>query len=370
MYVHGNIQSLENPVHKKIRIRDIAELADVSAGTVDRVLHNRGEVRKETKEKVLSIIEELGYTPNILAKSLASKKTYNISVIIPDANVNNPYWAKPLEGINRAVHELKDYNASVETFIFSAGNENSFKDSLERSIAGKPDGVVFCPAFKKSSAEFSGRLDQAGVPYIYIDINLEEGRPLSYFGQDASKSGYVAAKLMARTLPPDPYILIAKLANRKAISQHLVRREAGFREFFSLEEPGMNPKLISVEIDLLKPSEPGETLQKIFEENMRIDGIFVPNSRVFKVAGFLEEENKKDLFLLGYDLIDKNLEHLQKGNIDFLICQRPEEQGYKSIFTMFNFLVASRKTEKVNHSPIDIILKENYDCYLKAEKYE
>jgi LacI family transcriptional regulator len=57
----------------KIRIKDIAEKASVSIGTVDRVLHNRGEVAEETRQQVLNIIAKLGYTPNLLAKSLGDE---------------------------------------------------------------------------------------------------------------------------------------------------------------------------------------------------------------------------------------------------------------------------------------------------------
>ena len=59
---------------RRATIKDIASLANVSIGTVDRVLHNRGEVNPDTRNRVMSFIEELGYTPNLIAKSLALKK--------------------------------------------------------------------------------------------------------------------------------------------------------------------------------------------------------------------------------------------------------------------------------------------------------
>ena len=63
---------------KNIRILDIAKKAGVSIGTVDRVLHQRGEVSEETREKILKIIREFDYRPNILASTLASKKIINL----------------------------------------------------------------------------------------------------------------------------------------------------------------------------------------------------------------------------------------------------------------------------------------------------
>lgn len=66
----------------KIRIKDIARLANVSTGTVDRVLHNRGEVSAKSREKVEKVLKEINYQPNIYASALASKKKIHICYII------------------------------------------------------------------------------------------------------------------------------------------------------------------------------------------------------------------------------------------------------------------------------------------------
>ena len=60
---------------KKTRIKDIARLAGVSIGTVDRVIHNRGEVAEKTKLKVQQILKETNYSPNVMAQALKLKET-------------------------------------------------------------------------------------------------------------------------------------------------------------------------------------------------------------------------------------------------------------------------------------------------------
>ena len=59
-------------------IKDIAQMAGVSAGTVDRVLHNRGDVSQKSKEKVQKVLDEINYQPNVFAIGLAAKKKYTI----------------------------------------------------------------------------------------------------------------------------------------------------------------------------------------------------------------------------------------------------------------------------------------------------
>ena len=66
----------------KIRIKDIARLANVSTGTVDRVLHNRGEVSDKSRAKVEKVLKEINYQPNIYASALASKKKIHVCYII------------------------------------------------------------------------------------------------------------------------------------------------------------------------------------------------------------------------------------------------------------------------------------------------
>ena len=68
----------------KITINDVALAAGVSKGTVDRVLHNRGEVSRKSREKVMRVIEELGYKPNLYASVLASRRLQKIVCIIPE----------------------------------------------------------------------------------------------------------------------------------------------------------------------------------------------------------------------------------------------------------------------------------------------
>ncbi len=69
--------------NENIRIIDIAKLAEVSPGTVDRVLHNRGKVSPEKRAKVEKVLKEINYEPNMVARVLASKKVYRFAVLAP-----------------------------------------------------------------------------------------------------------------------------------------------------------------------------------------------------------------------------------------------------------------------------------------------
>ena len=96
----------------KIRIKDIAHLAGVSEGTVDRVLHNRGEVSDASRDAVEKVLRDMDYTPNILARSLASKKQYRFVCLIPAYN-SGEYWQNIDDGFDRASEEFAHYNVNI-----------------------------------------------------------------------------------------------------------------------------------------------------------------------------------------------------------------------------------------------------------------
>ena len=76
---------------QKIRIKDIAEKAGVSVGTVDRILHNRPNVSKEAREKVEQVMKEINYRPNRYASALAYNKHYTFFIIVPQYE-REAYW--------------------------------------------------------------------------------------------------------------------------------------------------------------------------------------------------------------------------------------------------------------------------------------
>jgi|WetSurSiteA1Bulk_404760.scaffolds.fasta_scaffold03141_3 LacI family transcriptional regulator len=348
---------------RRVTIKDIAALANVSIGTVDRVLHHRGEVNPETHDRVMSFVEELGYTPNLLAKSLALKKYFNIIALIPEAGEANPYWEMPMTGLGRAMEELVDYSTKISVFNFDPGDESSFVRQFDRIAAMHPDGIILAPHFHEAATDCLLKCEEMNVPLILIDNNLDTGTRLGYFGQDALQSGYVAAKLMHYGLPDCSTVLIVNLAQNKVITRHMKRREQGFRNYFEQVVPGYCIQTISCEIDIIQPDEPERSLEKILSDHPDIAGIFVTNSRVHKVARFFTGHEKGRKLLIGYDLIAANLEFIENGILDFLICQKPEEQGYHAAMGMFNYLLTGRPVEKVNFSPIDIIVKENAVYY-------
>lgn len=344
-------------------IKDIALKANVSIGTVDRVLHNRGEVSDATRQKVLKIIEDLDYTPNILAQSLSSKKKHTIAALIPDYKYDNPYWENALTGIYKAAKEINNFNFEIEVFTYELGNEQSVTEQSAKIFKSKPDGLIFAPLMYEVSIQVIAKCEELNIPYIFIDVNIDDCQNLTYFGQNPKQSGAVAARLLDLGLPEGAEIHIIKLVNQSVSSYHLNLRESGFLSYFSSKENKQSHPIISSEINISSKATLENDFKRILKPSESPKGIFIPNSRGYHVAKYLYDSNQMHHFLIGYDLLAENVDYLKKGTIQFLICQNPDEQGYNSVMAFFNFLTYKRSFNKCNFSPIDIILKENIDFY-------
>ncbi len=344
---------------KNIRILDIAEKAGVSVGTVDRVLHDRGEVSLGTRDKILKIIEEFDFRPNILASSLASKKVTTFATLIPRSSGGDEYWSKPVTGIEKASSQLKQFGVVMNRYFFKMEDPASFSVEAEKIVETLPDGVVLAPWFKREALDFTRILDQRKIPYVFIDSNLDEASPVSFILQDSWQSGFLAAKLLDYGIKEDSTILVIHVTKELENTIPLLQREKGFLHFFKSSKKSYH--LISLKVT----SGETEIFKKLDNLGIRLDSIgavFVTNSRVHLVAGCFNGIRTNPR-IIGYDLIKSNADLLCQGKIDFLLCQKPEYQGYMAVNLLFDHIVRKEKVKKENYTSIDIITKENIEYY-------
>jgi LacI family transcriptional regulator len=351
----------------RIKISDIAKLAGVSPGTVDRVLHNRGEVAEKTREKIMAIIRELNYEPDILASTLASKKNLRFASLIPQADSSNPFWQSPADGLQEAWLEIKHYGIDLDKHFFPYHDKKAFVEQLHIISESKPSGLIMAPVFTSEAATHLQNFKQSGIPVVFLNAQMNSKDNISFVGQDPFQSGIVAARLLDYGLDEGAEIFIINIISGKGGNSHILNRENGFRQYFAEKNTTTPKQLSTIDINSEDTDELGIKLtQHISRQNIqpKKTGIFVTNSKVFHVAEYLEKNNIEFVNLIGYDLLEQNQEYLKKGTIDFLISQKPREQGYKSIMTLFNYLVMRKQIVKNQFLPIDIITKENIDFYI------
>jgi len=339
-------------------IKDIAREANVSAGTVDRVLHKRGGVSAKTEERIEKILKQKNFKINLIASSLAMKKHHNLAILIPGFDNDNLFWKSPYSGIQKAKQEVSALGIETSTFIFDQFDSESFKISFNRLIKTNPDAVILVPIFNKETLEIVAKLNQAEIPFLFFNVNIEGFNNISYIGQKSFKAGALSAQLLELCSDPNDELLIVQtrknLENHRAISQ----RVAGFKDYFEKKKTKRNIHHLDFDnlIDLVKTK---SKINAYLKENKGINGLLVPSSRVSNITSLIEDDYLSSLKIIGFDTTPKNVQSIKEGRITFLISQKSFNQGYKSVISMSYFLVYKQKPSQELATPLEIITKEN-----------
>lgn len=344
-------------MEKKITIKEIAEKANVSPGTVDRVLHNRGEVSQKTRDKILQIIREGQYEPNIFARNLVLNKTYPVAAVLPQHHEED-YWASQAKGIQQADQELKAFGIQTAFYYFNEAKVSSFDIEATKLLDTNPSAVLLAPVIYHKAKWLAQECLERSIPCIIIDSDIPKVQKLSFIGQNAFQSGYLAAKLLDYG-GENKTVHLVTITMASDNNDILKQRKEGFMDYFQKTK---TPVDIQVR-DLHAEDESFDGLMVDFIAKIQPgDKIFAPNSKVHIIAAGLKKQYKAgQVVLIGYDLTPKNVHYLQEGIIDFLINQKPELQGYQGMQLLYKHLVLKQEVPPTVFMPLEIVTKENID---------
>ena len=322
---------------EKIRIKDIAERAGVSVGTVDRVLHERPNVSPKALAKVKKALEEMDYKPNRYASALAYNKSYTFFMLMPK-HESEAYWQEIETGATEATERFRDFRVSKK---------------------------VVCYNQLDITRKYTEIMHAQGIPFVLLDSYMPDLRPLAFFGQDSFASGYYAARMMMLFTPNEKEIMLMKqMHNGNVASKQQENRETGFRHYMHDHFP--NVKIHEVNLSLDEKRENYDAiLEKFFEQHPLVHHCITFNSKAHLVGEYLLRSNRRNIQIMGYDMVPKNAECVRQGSISCLIAQHAYMQGYACIDTLFNAIILKKKVNSVNYMPIELLSKENISFYCR-----
>jgi LacI family transcriptional regulator len=346
-------------MNKKHTIKDIAQLAGVSKGTVDRVLHKRGKVSQVALDKINEVLNVINYEPNLIARNLKNNKIYRICILLPNPEID-PYWLPCISGIEDAVQEFKAYNFVIETYYFNPEDKKSFLKINETVIERSPDGVLLAPLFHKETLEVIEKYESLNIIVNTFNNRVQSNSIKSFVGQDLFKSGRVAAKLLDLLLKKG-HIAIIHIDESIKNAIHMQEKESGFRNYFS------ENKTSEFKITQLKLKNPNVETQfsVFFNKNIDLSGIFITTSKGYQIAKIISEAKLHKIAIIGYDLIDKNIDYLNEGVFDFLIYQNQKRQTYLGVTSLIEHFLFNKEIPNTILLPIDIVNSENAMCFIE-----
>jgi LacI family transcriptional regulator len=347
---------------KKIRIKDIAKLANVSVGTVDRVIHKRGEVAPDSYKKIMAILEKTGYEPNLVARSLSSSKTFKIIALIPNPT-QDEYWKMAEAGVKQAEKEWAHYRVQIQVTHFNLYNKSSFIAAAKSLLRQNPDGILTAPIFHDEALTFFETCRQRSIPFVFFNNDIGSANGIGFVGQDLYQSGQVGAELLHIDQKDPGTYAILHVYDDISNSTHLKEKERGFKDFFQ-SLTGHRNKVISVDLNFTHRQSLEKELKAILSDKS-LRGLLVTTSKGASVVSqMLEKHGKNGIRLVAYDLLQENLLYLKRGIIDFLINQSSGKQASTGISHLAAYLVFKKKPVRKFLFPLEIITRQNLQSYL------
>jgi LacI family transcriptional regulator len=209
-------------------IQDVARRAGVAPMTVSRVINNSGYASTDVREKVLAAINELGYVPNTLARSLRIRRTHTLALILTD--ITNPFFTTMARGVEDAA------NAAGYTVIFGNTDESEEKEAryLAMIQQKRVDGILLVPA--GGSVQPVDSIRQVGTPLVVLDRRIP-GEVVDVVRCDTDAGAYQ----LTRMLLDMGHHQIVMLTGPASVST-AEDRAAGFRR--AMQEAGENAPLV------------------------------------------------------------------------------------------------------------------------------
>ena len=177
----------------------IAEMANVSIGTVDRALHGRGGIKEATRKRILEIARQIGYTPNLAARALSvTKSSARIGVCMP-REIHFFYdqlWSGVLdEGKRVAQLGIQFVNRPVQTL--GVDDAAAFKDLIQNGV----DGIILTAGSPKEFTPLINDAEENGIPVVCVSTDAPDSRRSCIVCVEPYLNGCLAGELMGKMLP-------------------------------------------------------------------------------------------------------------------------------------------------------------------------
>lgn len=334
-------------------IREIAALAGVSRGTVDRVLNNRGSVNPATAALVRDIAHKLDYKPNRAGIALAAqRRNLKLGVLLFDTG--NLFFEEVWKGVQAKAEELAGYNCTVLTRRVGF-NARAQADAIAELESCQIDGLVLTPFNDELIARQIDLLAERGIPVITTNTDIHNSKRLAFVGSDFYRCGQTASGLMR--LMTQGEINVGIVTGSSKVLCHTDRIK-GFCDGISQNYPR-----IHVVETIENSDDEFESYDKTLEllaRHPEINALYFTAGGVYGGCRAVQSMHREDIRIISYDRISTTQELIEQDIISATICQQPELQGSKPLQLLFDFLMTGEKPEREYfYTAVDIRIREN-----------
>src|ERR1700732_5163728 len=310
----------------------IAEMANVSIGTVDRALHGRGGIKDSTRQQILQIARQIGYTPNLAARALSvAKASARIGVCMP-REIHFFYdqlWSGVLDEARRAA-QLGAYFLNRPVRALGEGDAKAFKELVKSGV----NGIILTAGNPQRLTPLIDDAEERGIRVVCVSTDAPESRRSSIVCVEPWLNGRLAGELMGKFVPPGSKVAV--VAGMLHTEDHRKKTD-GFSEAFPQHCPG--GEILTV-IEGHEDEE--ESFQKTFDLLRRaptLAGLYVNTVNCLPVCRALGAHGLAGkVHLINTDLFAEMAPYFHKGIITASIYQQPHRQGQMAVRLMADHL--------------------------------
>ncbi|MGD0567349.1 MAG: substrate-binding domain-containing protein [Candidatus Sulfotelmatobacter sp.] len=335
----------------------IAELADVSIGTVDRALHGRPGINESTRQRILRVAEQIAYTPNLAARALSvSKASARIGVCIP-REIHFFYdqlWSGVLDEA-RSVAPLGIQFVNRPVHALGENDTQAFKELTANHV----DGIIVTAGSPQGLKPLIDEAEENGIRVVCVSTDAPESQRSTIVCVEPLLNGRLAGELMGKFAPPGSKVAV--IAGMLSAEDHR-RKTAGFSDAFPRHCPG--GEIVSV---IEGHEDEDESFQKTFDLLGRVPdlaGLYVntvnclPVCRALGARGLAGKTK-----LITTDLFAEMSPYFEKGTITASIYQQPHRQGQMAVRLMADHLTSKAPFPPTVHLSPGVVMSSNLHLF-------
>ena len=338
-------------------IKEIADLAGVSRGTVDRVLNKRGSVNPQTAQKIMEIVHALDYKPNRAGLVLAAqKKNLKLGVIL--FGEGNPFFDEVTAGVHQKEEDLACYNCTVQIKRVNVDTLEQLQ-AIDEFVKEGINGIAISPTNDPRLARRIDELFEQGIPVVALNTDIKNCKRIAFVGSNYYQSGATAAGLM-RLMAKNESTKIGIVTGSEEILCH-TERIAGFTNAIqSYPNIDIVATITNDDDDFVSY----DRTTQLLKEHPEINALFFAAAGVYGGcrAALAMRGQKKDMTIITFDKVATTKEMVAKDVISATICQEPLVQGSKPLDILFSYLATGDLPKsEYTYTAVDIRIKENMD---------
>lgn len=340
---------------KRVTIKDVAQAAEVSTQTVSRVMNKFSYVSEETRQRVEAVVEQLGYRPSTLARSLIQQRSYTLGVVTYGLKYIGP--SRTLNGVADQADKLGYMLLMKELDDFSSDRIDDVTDSL---LARQVDGILWAaPEIGDNHAWIEDRLDRVSVPLLFLAMRPRDGVP------SVAMDNYQGAVRAIQHLLACGHTKIGHVSGPLSWWE-AQERKRGWRE--ALEQAGFDAPEQHCTEGNWSPSSGEQAFVQLLEAFPEMDAVFVANDQMALSA--LRESCRRgiqipdQLAVVGFDnipesayffpsltTIDQDLQLLGEQAVQNMVEMIQARQAGQSVIPQSRFIqptLVVRESTKLN----------------------